>query len=44
MTEYLKHYYATLSSVDDSVGRIMQYLKKAGLEKDTLVVYASDNG
>jgi arylsulfatase A-like enzyme len=44
MTEYLKHYYATLSSVDDSVGRIMQYLKKAGLEKDTLVVFASDNG
>jgi len=44
MTEYLKYYYATLSSVDDSVGRIMQYLKKAGLEKDTLVVFTSDNG
>lgn len=44
MTEYLKYYYATLSAVDDSVGRIMQYLKKAGLEKDTLVVFTSDNG
>lgn len=44
MTEYLKYYYGTLSAVDDSVGRIMQYLKKAGIEKDTLVVFTSDNG
>lgn len=44
MSEYLKYYYATLSAVDDSVGQIMRYLKKAGLEKDTLVVFTSDNG
>lgn len=44
MTDYLKDYYATLSAVDDSVGRIMAYLKKNGLEKDTLVVFTADNG
>lgn len=44
MTEYLKYYYATLSGIDDSLGRIMAYLRKNHLEKDTLVVFTSDNG
>jgi arylsulfatase A-like enzyme len=44
MTEYLKYYYGTLSGVDDSLGRIMAYLKANHLEKDTLVVFTSDNG
>jgi arylsulfatase A-like enzyme len=44
MADYLRQYYATLSAVDDSVGRILDYLKKNGLEKDTLVVFTSDNG
>ena len=44
MTEYLRYYYSTLSAVDDSVGRVMAYLKKHGLEKDTLVVFTADNG
>jgi arylsulfatase A-like enzyme len=44
MTEYLKGYYATLSAVDDSVGRLLAYLKDSGLEKDTMIVFTSDNG
>jgi len=44
MTQYLRYYYSTLSAVDDSVGRIMAYLRKHGLEKDTLVVFTADNG
>ncbi len=44
MTDYLKNYYATLSGVDDSVGRVMAWLKKEHLEKETLVVFTSDNG
>jgi arylsulfatase A-like enzyme len=44
MAEYLKGYYATLSAVDDSVGRLLDYLKASGLEKDTMVVFTSDNG
>jgi arylsulfatase A-like enzyme len=44
MTEYLRYYYSTLSSVDDSVGRLLAWLKKERLEKDTLVVFTADNG
>jgi arylsulfatase A-like enzyme len=44
MTDYLKGYYATLSAVDDGVGRILEYLKASGLQNDTMVVFASDNG
>jgi arylsulfatase A-like enzyme len=44
MTEYLKYYYGTLSGIDDSLGRIMAYLRANHLEKDTLVVFTSDNG
>ena len=44
MTEYLKYYYATLSGVDDSLGRIFDYLRKNHLDKDTMVVFTSDNG
>ena len=44
MEEYLKYYYGALSAVDDSLGRIFTYLKKNHLEKDTLVVFTSDNG
>jgi arylsulfatase A-like enzyme len=44
MTDYLKDYYATLSAVDDSVGRLLAYLKDSGLEKDTMIVFTSDNG
>lgn len=44
MDEYLRYYYSTLSSVDDSVGRIMDWLRDNGLERDTLVVFTADNG
>ena len=44
MTEYLKSYYGALSAVDDSLGRLLDYLKESGLEKNTLVVFTSDNG
>ncbi|MHA8086253.1 sulfatase [Aquirufa sp. Wall-65K1] len=38
-------YYATMvESMDEGVGRIMELLKKQGLLKNTLVIFASDNG
>ena len=37
-------YYASISAVDDNVGRIMETLRTAGLEEDTLVIFSSDNG
>jgi arylsulfatase A-like enzyme len=37
-------YAAMISAMDDGVGRILQELQKHGLEKNTLVVFLSDNG
>ena len=37
-------YAAMVRSVDRSVGRVLQTLKDEGLDKNTLVVFASDNG
>ena len=41
---YMEDYLAVIQSVDDQVGRLMDYLKKNGLDKNTLVVYTSDQG
>lgn len=41
---YLHDYLACIESVDDSVGKILDYLKESGLDKNTIVVYMSDQG
>ncbi len=41
---YMEDYLACIQSVDDQVGRLLDYLKKNGLDKNTLVVYCSDQG
>jgi arylsulfatase A-like enzyme len=41
---YLHEYFATISSVDESVGQMLDYLKTSGLEDNTIVVYSSDQG
>lgn len=42
--EYYKRYAETLSGVDTSVGRVLDYLEKEGLLESTLVIYMGDNG
>ena len=42
--EYYKSYCETLSSVDDSIGNVLQQLKDMGIYEDTLVIYMGDNG
>jgi N-acetylglucosamine-6-sulfatase len=42
--DYYKRYCETLSSVDDSIGRVLQQLKDMGIYEDTLVIYMGDNG
>ncbi len=37
-------YAAMVSALDDAVGQILRKLRDSGLEKDTLVVFTSDNG
>jgi arylsulfatase A-like enzyme len=44
LTEQVRDIYRTLSPVDESLGRILAYLKKAGLERNTMIVFYSDNG
>jgi arylsulfatase A-like enzyme len=41
---YMQDYLATVQSVDDSVGRVLAVLDKAGLARNTMVVYTSDQG
>ena len=41
---YLRDYMATIASVDESVGRILNHLEENGLAENTLVVYTSDQG
>jgi arylsulfatase A-like enzyme len=41
---YLQDYLACVQSIDDNVGRLLDYLKETGLERDTIVVYTSDQG
>ena len=38
------HYAAMVHSLDENVGRVLAGLKALGLEKNTLVVFTSDNG
>jgi arylsulfatase A-like enzyme len=41
---YMQDYLACVAAVDESVGRMLDYLEKSGLAKNTLVVYTSDQG
>jgi arylsulfatase A-like enzyme len=41
---YMKDYLRCIASVDDNVGRVLDYLEEAGLADNTVVVYSSDQG
>ena len=41
---YIKDYLRCIASVDDNVGRVLDYLDASGLAKNTVVVYTSDQG
>ncbi|MCB0474336.1 MAG: sulfatase [Flavobacteriaceae bacterium] len=41
---YLHEYLGTIAAVDEGVGKILDYLEQTGLDKNTLVVYTSDQG
>jgi arylsulfatase len=38
------HYYANISLIDESVGKILDALERAGILDDTLIIYTSDHG
>ena len=41
---YMQDYLATVQSVDDGVGRVLDYLDRNGLTRNTIVIYTSDQG
>lgn len=40
----LADYYESISRLDDGVGLILEQLRRSGRERETLVIYVSDNG
>jgi arylsulfatase A-like enzyme len=41
---YMQDYLACVASVDESVGRMLDYIDKNGLKNNTVVIYTSDQG
>ncbi|UKJ09319.1 sulfatase [Solitalea lacus] len=41
---YMRDYLRCVQSVDDNVGRLMDYLNANGLDENTIVIYTSDQG
>lgn len=41
---YIKDYLRCIASIDDNVGRMLDYLDEAGLAENTIVIYTSDQG
>ncbi len=42
--KYMQDYLRTVRSIDDNVGRLLDYLDEAGLADNTIVIYTSDQG
>lgn len=41
---YIKDYLRCVASVDDNIGRVLDYLEANGLRDNTIIVYTSDQG
>ena len=41
---YMRDYMKTVKSLDDNVGKVLDYLEEKGLKDNTLIVYTSDQG
>jgi uncharacterized sulfatase len=41
---YIKDYLSCVLSIDENIGRLLDYLDEAGLTENTIVVYTSDQG
>ncbi|MDX1286162.1 MAG: sulfatase-like hydrolase/transferase, partial [Draconibacterium sp.] len=42
--QYNKEYYGCIENLDLAFGRLIEYLKDSNLDKNTLVIFTSDNG
>lgn len=41
---YMRDYLGCVAGVDENIGRILNYLREQGLEKNTIVMYSADQG
>ncbi|HKK18219.1 MAG TPA: sulfatase, partial [Opitutales bacterium] len=41
---YMRDYLACIAGIDESVGKLLAYLKETGLDENTVVMYSSDQG
>ncbi|MFX0100636.1 MAG: sulfatase [Candidatus Hodarchaeota archaeon] len=41
---YIKEYLRVIASIDDNVGRLLDFLDEEGLTENTMVIYTSDQG
>ncbi|MDB4727476.1 sulfatase-like hydrolase/transferase [Saprospiraceae bacterium] len=41
---YIKDYLRCIASVDENIGRVLDYLEGEGLSENTLIIYTSDQG
>ncbi|MFC1547057.1 sulfatase [Candidatus Neomarinimicrobiota bacterium] len=41
---YIKDYLRCVASIDDNIGRLLDYLDQSGLTENTVVIYTSDQG
>ena len=41
---YLKDYLRCIASMDDNIGRVLDYLDESGLAENTIVIYSADQG
>ena len=42
--KYMEDYLSCIYTVDENIGRLLDYLKEKGLDKNTIVIYTSDQG
>ena len=42
--ENIKYYYANITGADEQIGRILNYVKEMGLNKNTIIVFMADHG
>ena len=42
--DWFRRIFGMIKLIDDNVGKMMSYLKSAGLDENTIVVFTSDHG
>lgn len=44
LRKIMAYYYATITQIDDNVGKIVDLLKRKGIYDNTMIIYTSDHG